>query len=159
MHVQVVLSKRATYDISLLDSICVALSQAGLFEKAGELYEQQRRFTEAQMAYRRCVTSSAVFTAASAPHSGASWIARDQAYKASLGPLLGDLDMLLPAACQPLCRHLLRTLPLTAQGVICPPWQPAKACCALYANWTCTWHIVTRSLCMRSRLCPRRAGS
>ncbi len=66
---QVVLSKRATYDVSLLDSICVALSQAGLYEKAGELYEQQRRFTEAQMAYRRCVTSSVAFNAASSPYS------------------------------------------------------------------------------------------
>ena len=69
VHVQVVLSKRATYDVSLLDSICVALSQAGLYERAGELYEQQRRFTEAQMAYTRCVTLSAAFTAASGSHS------------------------------------------------------------------------------------------
>ena len=69
MHVQVVLSKRAAYDVSLLDAICVALSQAGLYEKAGELYEQQRRFTEAQMAYKRCVTSSTAFTVACGPHS------------------------------------------------------------------------------------------
>ena len=41
------------YDGSLLESIITACSQAGLFEKSGNLYEHQQRWTDAKAAYKR----------------------------------------------------------------------------------------------------------
>jgi len=41
------------YDSGLLDSIVATCTQAGLFEKAGSLYEYQQRWTDAKAAYRK----------------------------------------------------------------------------------------------------------
>ncbi|KAL3149712.1 hypothetical protein ABBQ38_013541 [Trebouxia sp. C0009 RCD-2024] len=41
------------YDSSLIESIIAACSQAGLFEKSGNLYEYQQRWTDAKAAYTR----------------------------------------------------------------------------------------------------------
>ena len=41
------------YDPALLDTICAALSKAGLHEKVGDLYRHLRRYNEAKDAFRR----------------------------------------------------------------------------------------------------------
>ena len=41
------------YDNSLLESIIASCTQAGLYEKAGTLYEHQQRWTDAKAAYRK----------------------------------------------------------------------------------------------------------
>ena len=43
------------YDSSLLESINASCTQAGLFEKSGNLYEHQQRWTDAKAAYKRYV--------------------------------------------------------------------------------------------------------
>ncbi|KAK9829656.1 hypothetical protein WJX72_007146 [[Myrmecia] bisecta] len=51
---QVALSNRGIHlDQALLDSICNALVQGGQDERAGDLYDLQRRFAEAKAAYQR----------------------------------------------------------------------------------------------------------
>ena len=55
MNAQAVLAHpNNNYDSSLLESIITACSQAGLFEKSGNLYEHQQRWADAKAAYKRC---------------------------------------------------------------------------------------------------------
>lgn len=49
----VINNRSSHFDQPLLDSICAALVSSGQDEKAGDLYQQQRRFGEAKDAYRR----------------------------------------------------------------------------------------------------------
>lgn len=41
------------WDPALLDSILASLAKAGLYERAGELYEHMSRSSEAMQSYRR----------------------------------------------------------------------------------------------------------
>lgn len=94
---QVVMSHHNNYVAALLDSICASLNKAGLYERAGDLYDHLNRQQEAIQSYRKGHAYRWV--------EGGGWCQKQLAL-----PILSLTSVCLMSLL-PLCRRVDRHLP------------------------------------------------